>query len=79
MVKDNEEQKEEFCSACLTVPIALAAGGGGIAGSSAFVDKKKHQKIKKALFIIGITIAVLSIAYSAYVLCKQTSALAVCS
>ena len=73
--------KEEFCGACLTVPLAMAAGGGGIAGSSAFVDKKKHKTMKNVLFIIGIVIAVLSIAYSVYVLNKQrsSSGLAVCS
>ena len=77
--KNDNDSKEEFCGACLTVPIALAAGGGGIAGSSAFVDRKKHKTIKTVLFVVGITIAVLSILYSAYVLCKQNSSLAVCN
>lgn len=79
MNKTDNENKEEFCGACLTVPIALAAGGGGIAGSSAFVDRKKHKNIKTILFVVGITIAVLSIIYSGYVLYKQNSSLAVCN
>lgn len=73
----DDENKEEFCGACLTVPLAFAAGGGGIAGSSAFVNKK----MKNVLFVVGIVIAFLSISYSVYVLYKQrtTTGLAVCS
>jgi hypothetical protein len=73
----DDENKEEFCGACLTVPLAFAAGGGGIAGSSAFVNKK----MKNVLFVVGIVIAFLSISYSVYVLYKQktSTGLAVCS
>lgn len=74
MSTDNQEDnKEEFCGACLTVPIALAAGGGGIAGSSTLVDRKKHKNIKNVMFVVGITVAVLSISYSLYVLCKRSA------
>lgn len=73
MSNEQQEKKEEFCGACLTVPIALAAGGGGLAGSSALVDKKKHKTIKTVILVVGITIAVLSISYSLYVLCKRSS------
>jgi|LakMenE18May11ns_1017337.scaffolds.fasta_scaffold00144_5 uncharacterized membrane protein YebE (DUF533 family) len=76
----DDENKEEFCGACLTVPLAFAAGGGGIAGSSTFVNKK-NKKMKNVLFVVGIVIAFLSISYSVYVLYKQrtTTGLAVCS
>ncbi len=67
MSEDNEE-KEEFCGACLSVPLMFAAGGGSIAATSTYVDKKKHKKIKKTMFMVGIVIAVLSILYSGYVL-----------
>jgi len=79
MFNNKEESKEGFCGACLTAPLALAAGGGGIAGSSALVDRKKHKTIKTLLLVVGIGIAVLSIAYSLYVIRKNSSKLAVCS
>lgn len=81
MSQQKDENKEEFCGACLTVPLALAAAGGGVAGSSSLVDKQKHKKLKKTMFIVGITIAVLSILYSGYILYKQSgnNGLAVCS
>lgn len=81
MSQQEEENKEEFCGSCLTVPLALAATGGGVAGASSVVDRQKHKKLKKTMFIVGITIAVLSILYSGYILYKQSknSGLAVCS
>ena len=79
--ENKDEKQEKFCASCLTVPIALAAGGGGIAAGSGAIDKQKHKTLKKTLFIFGITIAVLSILYSCYVLYKQKKdgGLAVCS
>jgi uncharacterized membrane protein YebE (DUF533 family) len=82
MSQQEEENKEEFCGSCLTVPLAMAATGGGVAGASSLVDRQKHKKLKKTIFIVGIVIAVLSILYSGYVLYKQSGGggkLAVCS
>jgi uncharacterized membrane protein YebE (DUF533 family) len=83
MNDNNEEQKEEFCGACLAVPLAFAAGGGGVAASSTLVDRKKHKKLKKTMFMVGILVAVLAILYSGYILYNQKKAssggLAVCS
>jgi len=77
---NNKENKEEFCGACLTVPLAMAAGGSTVAAASTAVDKEKHKKIKDIMFVVGIVIAVLSILYSIYALCKQQkSDLGVCN
>ena len=78
----NDDQKEEFCSPCLIAPAIFAAAGGGVAASSTAVDRQKHKKLKKVMFAVGISVAVLSILYSAYVLLrsnKSSSGLAVCS
>ncbi len=80
MTKEEIDDKEEFCGVCLTAPLAMVASGGGIAGSSALIDRKKHKTLKSVIFVIGISIAVLSILYSIYVLYKQKSTgLAVCN
>ena len=81
MSQQEDENKEDFCGSCLTVPLALAATGGGIAGSSSLVDRQKHKKLKKTIFIVGIVVALLSILYSGYILYKQSgqAGLAVCS
>lgn len=81
MYRQEEEQKENFCGACVTVPLAFAVAGGGVAGSSSLVDKQKHKKLKKTMFVVGITVALLSILYSGYILYKQSgnNGLAVCS
>ena len=81
--KDEEEEdkiKEDFCPPCLAVPAALALAGGSVAASSTAVDREKHRKLKKTMFIVGIVVAFLSICYSGYVIYKKGSArLAVCS
>lgn len=47
------EQKEGFCPACVTVPIALAAGGGMTAyGSSQ--SSSSHKRFKMIMLISGI-------------------------
>jgi hypothetical protein len=52
-----ENVKEDFCGACLAVPLAMA-GAGTAAGASDYKSKKKWKKI---LFIGGIVISVISI------------------
>lgn len=81
--QEEEKLKEDFCPPCLAVPAALALAGGSVAASSTAVDREKHKKLKKTMFIVGIVVAVLSILYSCYVLFikpqKKVGGLAVCS
>ena len=51
-----EDTKEDFCGACLAVPLAMA--GVGTAASS---SNKKNKTIKKIIFWVGIIISVISI------------------
>lgn len=51
MNKKNEEIKEDFCPACLVVPLAFAGAGAAAAGE---VVPKRHKKWKKALLISGV-------------------------
>lgn len=53
----NEDTKEEFCGACLAVPLALA--GAGAAGVGA--KSKNNKKMKNILLWGGITITLISI------------------
>lgn len=68
MNKTEEETKEDFCPACLIVPLAFAgasatAVGGGVS--------KKHKKWKKALLISGILTIVLSLVFLVYYLLNR--------
>ena len=57
IVKDS---KEEFCGACLAIPVAIAgAGVAGVGGS-----KGGHSKTKKILLGVGISITVISVVIS---------------
>ena len=82
MSQEDQDQKEEFCSPCLIAPAIFAVAGGGVAATSTAVDRQKHRKLKKIMFVVGISIAVLAILYSAYILLtnkKSSGGLAVCS
>ena len=52
-----ENVKEDFCGACLAVPLAMA-GAGTAVGTS---DYKHKNKRKKILFIISFLVCVISI------------------
>ncbi len=81
MSQTEKDTQEEFCGACVAPLMAAAAVGGGVAGASTAVDRQKHKKLKKTMFVVGITIAVLSILYSLYIIYKEkkSGGLAVCS
>jgi len=55
----DEEIKEEFCGACLAVPLAMAGAGAGAAGSSTQ---------SKVLMWAGVSLAVISILVAIYFL-----------
>jgi len=59
------ETKENFCGACLAVPLAFV--GAGVAYGSAG-SKKKHKQTKKIVFWVGIAVTVLSLAVAIYYL-----------
>ena len=58
MNSKNKEIKEDFCPACLVVPLAFAGAGAAAAGE---VVPKKHKKWKKALLISGVLTFVFAI------------------
>lgn len=59
-MEDSKNKKEDvvenFCGACLAVPIALA--GAGTAGLSA---KGTHSKTKKIMLGVGISITIIGL------------------
>lgn len=68
--ENNIKQKEEtgpivenFCSACISLPLAIA--GVGLAGSS---KKGSYKKNKKFLLVSGLALVVLSILVAVYFL-----------
>lgn len=62
-MKEENEQREDFCSLCLVGPLAFAGAGAAAAGASV---SKKHKAWKKALFIsavLSVVFIILSLAY----------------
>jgi len=55
---ESDESKEEFCGACLAVPLALA--GAGVAGVGA-TKKGGYKKTKQIMLWGGITLTVISL------------------
>lgn len=71
--REDGEVKEEFCSACLTIPLALV----GAAGAGYGLKKKgMHAKMKKFLLVGGLLLTFISVIATIYFLntCKQCSA-----
>jgi len=62
--------KEEFCGACIAIPLALAGAGVGVAGTK---QKGDHQKRKKIMLCGGIGVAIVSIIIALYYIssCKD--------
>ena len=67
-----DNTKEEFCGACLAIPLAMA--GVGVTASGAH-QKGDHKKRKKIMLWGGIGITVLSVIIAVYFLfikkCKE--------
>ncbi len=61
-----KETKEEFCGACLAVPLALA--GAGTAGFGA--SKGGHGKSKKIMLWVGVGVTLLSVLIAIIYLAK---------
>lgn len=55
------EIKEEFCGACLAVPLALAGAGAASVGA-----KGSYKKNRKALLWTGILTVIISILIMVY-------------
>jgi hypothetical protein len=53
------ENKEEFCPACVAVPIAMA--GAGMAGIGSTKDPKKNKKSRNIMLMVGIIVTLFSL------------------
>lgn len=62
-MKLNKEQKEEFCPACLAVPLALAGVGSSAMGAN---QTDAYKKKKQILLWGGISTVVFSILIIVY-------------
>lgn len=62
--------KEEFCAACLAVPMALVGAGAAGVGAK---GNGEHKKMKQILLWGGLTITLISIIIALYFLfsCKD--------
>jgi ABC-type Mn2+/Zn2+ transport system permease subunit len=63
MSEHNDEIKEDFCPACIAVPLAMAGAGIAGAGSSGAKENAKRNKI---MMWVGIVIALLSLVAGLY-------------
>ena len=63
MLKSEDETKEEFCGACLAVPLAFAGAGVSAYGTG---SKGSHKKRRKMVFWVGILMVLLSLAVAYY-------------
>lgn len=57
-IDENGETKEEFCGACLAVPLAMAGAGAAGVGAK---QKGGHKKMKNILLWGGIALTVVSV------------------
>lgn len=68
------EVREDFCGACVALPMALA--GAGAAGYSSKQKGKQFRQRKKIMLWTGVSVSVLSILIAIWYLktCKSCSA-----
>ena len=63
----NEEQgvniRENFCGACIAIPLALVGAGTSVYSAS---SKKKYKTQKKVIFWTGIAITLISLLIIVY-------------
>jgi len=69
--KKDQEVKEEFCGACLAIPIALVGIGASRYESNSRIEYKKQKKWIFYGGVIVITISILIIIY--YIWIKKCS------
>ncbi len=63
--KEPQKLKEDFCGACIAVPLALAGAGASISGAN---RKGSYKKSKKILLWGGIVSIAISIMIAYYFL-----------
>ncbi len=70
-MSNTHNKKEEFCSACVTIPLAFAGTGLSAYGGTTKSTEENRQN-KKLIFWIGFIVALISIILSIYFLvtCK---------
>ena len=61
----SNETKENFCGACLAIPLALVGAGASTAGMQ---QKGAHKKRKEILLKVGLASLVVSIGLLVYFL-----------
>jgi len=57
-MKEMDNTKEDFCGACISIPVAIA--GASLAGASTKASKNNKKK-KRTMFFVGITITILAL------------------
>jgi cytochrome c biogenesis protein CcdA len=62
----DKDIKEEFCGACLAIPVALAGAGAAGYGSK----KGSYKTLKKVAFIGGLTVTFIALGISIYFICR---------
>ena len=70
-IKNNGDVRENFCGACLAVPMAFVGVGATAYGADG--SKGKHKDLKKTMLIVGILSILISAAVAIYFLkfCKK--------
>jgi hypothetical protein len=61
--KTKDGVKEEFCGACLAIPLALAGAGASTVGSGG-----KHKNKRRIILWVGIATVILSLVIGVYYL-----------
>ena len=65
--KNTQEIKENFCGACVAVPLAfMGVGASAYGGSNS--SRKEHKKRKKIILWTGVVSVILSIIVAVYFL-----------
>ena len=68
--KNKEDIKEEFCMACLAIPLAFAGVGTSAYGAS---SRGSHKKSKKIVLWSGIATIIISLIIAIYYLTSCTN------
>lgn len=63
--ESRKDAREDFCGACLAVPIAMVGVGVGATGATA---KGRHQRTKKVLLWSGIVTVIIALLIAIYFL-----------